>query len=59
MLGRAGGRHYGSKVPKAGQPLGGARASGTPAWRSVLVRDLIDQQSFDVLFGPWREIMHH
>jgi hypothetical protein len=22
-------------------------------------RDLIDQETFDVLFGPWREIMHH
>jgi hypothetical protein len=26
---------------------------------AVLVRDLIDQETFDVLFGPWREIMHH
>jgi hypothetical protein len=26
---------------------------------AVLVRDHIDQETFDVLFGPWREIMHH
>jgi len=26
---------------------------------AVLVRDLVDQETFDVLFGPWREIMHH
>lgn len=26
---------------------------------AVLVRDLIDQETFDALFGPWREIMHH
>jgi hypothetical protein len=26
---------------------------------AVLVRDLVDQEAFDVLFGPWREIMHH
>jgi hypothetical protein len=26
---------------------------------AVLVRDCIDQETFDVLFGPWREIMHH
>lgn len=26
---------------------------------AVLVRDLIDTEIFDVLFGPWREVMHH
>jgi hypothetical protein len=26
---------------------------------AVLVRDCIGQETFDVLFGPWREIMHH
>jgi hypothetical protein len=26
---------------------------------AVLVRDLIDTETFDVLFGPWREVMHH
>ena len=26
---------------------------------AVLARDCIDQETFDVLFGPWREIMHH
>jgi len=26
---------------------------------AVLVRDLIDPETFDVLFGPWREVMHH
>ena len=26
---------------------------------AVLVRDLIDPETFRVLFGPWREAMHH
>ena len=26
---------------------------------AVLARDLIDPETFDVLFGPWREVMHH
>jgi hypothetical protein len=26
---------------------------------AVLVRDLIDPETFEVLFGPWREAMHH
>jgi hypothetical protein len=26
---------------------------------AVLVRDLIDPEMFEVLFGPWREVMHH
>jgi hypothetical protein len=26
---------------------------------AVLIRDLIDQETFEVLFGPWREVMHH
>ena len=26
---------------------------------AVLVRDLIDTETFDVLFGPWLEVMHH
>ena len=57
MLGLAGDRRHGSKVPTAGQTLGGARIGN--ACLAVLVRDLIDQETFDVLFGPWREIMHH
>jgi len=26
---------------------------------AVLVRDLIEPETFDALFGPWREVMHH
>jgi hypothetical protein len=26
---------------------------------AILVRDLIDPETFEVLFGPWREVMHH
>jgi hypothetical protein len=26
---------------------------------AVLTRDLIDAETFEVLFGPWREVMHH
>jgi hypothetical protein len=26
---------------------------------AVLARDLIDPETFDILFGPWREVMHH
>jgi hypothetical protein len=26
---------------------------------AVLTRDLISPETFDVLFGPWREVMHH
>jgi len=26
---------------------------------AVLVRDLLDPEAFDVLFGPWREVIHH
>lgn len=26
---------------------------------AVLVRDLIDPDMFEVLYGPWREVMHH
>jgi hypothetical protein len=31
----------------------------TNAGLAVLVRDLIEAETFDVLFGPWREVMHH
>ncbi len=26
---------------------------------ALLVRDLIDSETFETLFGPWREVMHH
>jgi hypothetical protein len=26
---------------------------------ALLVRDLIDPETFETLFGPWREVMHH
>ena len=26
---------------------------------AVLTRDLLDDETFEVLFGPWREVMHH
>ncbi len=26
---------------------------------AVLVRDLIEPEDFEILFGPWREVMHH
>jgi hypothetical protein len=26
---------------------------------ALLTRDLIDSEIFDVLYGPWREVMHH
>jgi hypothetical protein len=31
----------------------------TNAGLAVLVRDLIEPETFDALFGPWREVMHH
>jgi hypothetical protein len=43
----------------------GARARAIPsacvanAGLAVLVRDLIDTETFEVLFGPSREVMHH
>jgi hypothetical protein len=41
-----------------------ARRSRVPACISnaalaVLVRDLIEPEAFEALFGPWREVMHH
>ncbi len=26
---------------------------------AVLVRDLVESETFETLFGPWREVMHH
>jgi hypothetical protein len=26
---------------------------------AVLARDLIDNESFEMLYGPWREVVHH
>jgi hypothetical protein len=26
---------------------------------AVLVRDLVEPETFETLFGPWREVMHH
>lgn len=26
---------------------------------AVLVRDLLEPEAFETLFGPWREVMHH
>ncbi len=39
----------------------GSRLSAciSSAGLAVLVRDLIDSETFETLFGTWREIMHH
>jgi hypothetical protein len=41
--------------------LTGSRLSSciSNAGLAVLVRDLIDSETFETLFGTWREVMHH
>jgi hypothetical protein len=43
--------------PKAGRSR--LRACISNAGLAVLVRDLIEPEAFETLFGPWREVMHH
>ena len=48
----------------AGHPIAATRGSRIAACISnaglaVLVRDVIDSETFETLFGPWREVMHH
>ena len=48
----------------AGHPIAATRGSGIAACISnaglaVAVRDVIDSETFETLFGPWREVMHH
>jgi hypothetical protein len=45
----------------AGPKMGRSRlpASISNAGLAVLVRDLVEPEVFEVLFGPWREVMHH
>jgi hypothetical protein len=43
--------------PKAGRSRLPACISN--AGLAVLVRDLVEPETFEVLFGPWREVMHH
>ncbi len=48
----------------AGDRIAATRGSRIPACISnaglaVLVRDLIEPETFETLFGPWREVMHH
>jgi hypothetical protein len=45
----------------AGPKTGRSRlpASISNAGLAVLVRDLVEPEVFEVLFGPWREVMHH
>lgn len=45
----AGGRAGRSRVP----------ACISNAGLAVLVRDLLEPEDFEALFGPWREVMHH
>jgi hypothetical protein len=71
VLGRAHGRAAAivaleAAVAAIGHRLGGSKAgrSRLPACISnaglaVLVRDLVEPETFDTLFGPWREVMHH
>jgi len=43
--------------PKAGRSRLPACISN--AALAVLVRDLVEPETFEKLFGPWREVMHH
>ena len=49
VAGMEGPRARGSRVP----------ACVSNAALAVLVRDLIEPEAFEALFGPWREVMHH
>jgi hypothetical protein len=43
--------------PRAGRSLLPACISN--AGLAVLVRDLLEPEVFETLYGPWREVMHH
>lgn len=47
--GHAGGKTGRSRIP----------AAIANAGLAVLVRDLVEPEDFEMLFGPWREVMHH
>jgi hypothetical protein len=71
VLGRADGRSDAIVALEAAVAAIVANLSGGKAGRSrlpacisnaglaVLVRDLVEPETFDTLFGPWREVMHH
>lgn len=45
---------------RPGRKVGGfLAASISNAGLAVLVRDLIESETFETLYGPWREVMHH
>jgi hypothetical protein len=46
--------HAGGKTGRSRTP-----AAISNAGLAVLVRDLVDPEDFEMLFGPWREVMHH
>jgi hypothetical protein len=43
--------------PKTGRSR--LRACISNAGLAVLARDLVEPETFETLFGPWREVMHH
>jgi hypothetical protein len=47
-------RFAGGKVGRSRLP-----AVISNAGLAVLVRDLVEPEVFEILFGPWREVMHH
>ena len=71
VLGRADGRSPAIVALEAAVAVIAHRLCGSKAGRSrlpacisnaglaVLVRDLVEPETFEMLFGPWREVMHH
>jgi hypothetical protein len=71
VLGRADGRSEAIVALEAAVAVVAHRVIGPKAGRSrlpacisnaglaVLVRDLVEPEDFEILFGPWREVMHH
>jgi hypothetical protein len=71
VLGRADDRSAAIVALEAAVAVIGHRLCGPKAGRSrlpacisnaglaVLVRDLVEPETFEMLFGPWREVMHH
>ena len=71
VLGRADGRSSAIVALEAAVAVIAHRLCGPKAGRSrlpacvsnaglaVLVRDLVEPETFELLFGPWREVMHH
>lgn len=71
VLGRADDRSAAIVALEAAVAVIGHRLCGSKAGRSrlpacisnaglaVLVRDLVEPETFEMLFGPWREVMHH